>query len=193
MIINDLIKRGKMAAWVFKKEAYEKTGGYDPKNDYGEDVDLAKRIQQAGYKVLYEPTALWLHKWEDTPISLIKKHFTVGRLNFYHRRKSPLTFLKVIYFLSVLPLITLVVVGMLPSTGLLVHAAPLIVVGSYRFYLCRKSPNRFYMLLYPLIAYLINIPYSLGFISKILYPNKASSSLDDVDSVDEAASKPLSM
>ncbi len=58
---------------MIKREAYEKTGGFDPQFFmYGEDLDLCYRIQQNGYKVYYfHGTEIIHYKGESTKRSSI--------------------------------------------------------------------------------------------------------------------------
>lgn len=166
-LINNEIKNGRMAAWIFRKDIYDMIGGYDPKNHYGEDVDLAKRMQEAGYKVLYQPDALWYHKWEDTPISLSKKFFNVGKLNFYHMKHNLLIYIKVFYFFLIIPLVILSLFFPIFWILVILHTIPLLLNMGYRLYLCRRIQYWQYILFYPLISYAINVPYSFGFLFKL--------------------------
>lgn len=50
-----------------RREAWEKTGGFDEAYvSYFEDVDLAVRIKQAGYKVMFEPRVSFVHRVGST-------------------------------------------------------------------------------------------------------------------------------
>jgi GT2 family glycosyltransferase len=79
---------------MMKREAYEKTGGFDEDFFmYGEDLDLCYRIQKEGYKVFYVHSAQIIHyKGESTKRSniddtklfydamhlFVKKHFSAS-------------------------------------------------------------------------------------------------------------------
>jgi GT2 family glycosyltransferase len=79
---------------MMKREAYEKTGGFDEDFFmYGEDLDLCYRIQKEGYKVFYVHSAQIIHyKGESTKRSniddtklfydamhlFVKKHFSTS-------------------------------------------------------------------------------------------------------------------
>jgi GT2 family glycosyltransferase len=79
---------------MMKREAYEKTGGFDQDFFmYGEDLDLCYRIQKEGYKVFYVHSAQIIHyKGESTKRSsiddtklfydamhlFVKKHFSAS-------------------------------------------------------------------------------------------------------------------
>ncbi|MCL4398016.1 glycosyltransferase family 2 protein [Patescibacteria group bacterium] len=57
-------------AQAIRKEYYLKIGGFDPiYNFYWEDVDLGFRARQAGYKIIYEPKAVLIHRKEEGPIA----------------------------------------------------------------------------------------------------------------------------
>lgn len=50
------------AAFFVKKDIFQKVGGFDEKIFlYGEDTELCFRIKQAGFKILYSPTASVVH------------------------------------------------------------------------------------------------------------------------------------
>jgi hypothetical protein len=84
------------AFMMFRREVYEKIGGFDPQFFmYGEDLDLCYRTQQAGYKVFYYPETEIIHyKGESTKRSsldetkvfydamhlFVKKHFSASFL-----------------------------------------------------------------------------------------------------------------
>lgn len=68
----------KLTAWAdggaqaIRKEYYEKIAGFDPLYKfYWEDVDLGFRAWKAGYKIVFEPKAVLIHKKEEGPIARI--------------------------------------------------------------------------------------------------------------------------
>jgi len=55
------------AALLVRREAYERTGGFDPRFfAYYEDVDWCKRLGEAGYALYYVPQAQVYHAWGST-------------------------------------------------------------------------------------------------------------------------------
>jgi GT2 family glycosyltransferase len=55
------------AALLVRREAYERTGGFDPHFfAYYEDVDWCKRLGEAGYALYYVPAAQVVHAWSAT-------------------------------------------------------------------------------------------------------------------------------
>jgi len=74
-------ERGVLGAWNFRREVFEKVGYY--KEDFlcGEDVDLAQRIEKAGYKIYevkWTKNAVMVHKEPDTLRMLIVQNFWKG-------------------------------------------------------------------------------------------------------------------
>ncbi len=53
-------------ASIFRKDLWEKLGGMDKIYDpfYWEDIDLSYRAQKAGYKILFEPKSIVVHRHE---------------------------------------------------------------------------------------------------------------------------------
>ncbi len=85
---------------VLKREAYEKTGGFDPQFFmYGEDLDLCFRVKKAGYKVYYLHTTEIIHyKGESTKRSPIDetKHFYKAMSVFVNKHMSASLFINII-------------------------------------------------------------------------------------------------
>ena len=55
------------AALLVRREAYERTGGFDPRFfAYYEDVDWCKRLGEAGYAIYYVPHARVRHLWHGS-------------------------------------------------------------------------------------------------------------------------------
>ena len=77
------------AALMIRREAYEATGGFDPAFfAYYEDVDLCKRIGQAGYAIYYVPDAKVMHLWKRTSCALPETSYRAGQdsLRYYFRK-----------------------------------------------------------------------------------------------------------
>ena len=55
---------------IFRKDLWEKLGGLDEIYNpfYWEDIDLSYRAQKAGYKVLFEPKSVVIHRHEEGAI-----------------------------------------------------------------------------------------------------------------------------
>jgi len=81
-----------VGAWAFRKEVFDKLGGYDKTLRYGEDLDLFYRMKKAGYKSEWDPGAYIYHKDPDTLTDLIR-YVWKGALNinvFENRWGKPL-------------------------------------------------------------------------------------------------------
>lgn len=71
---------------IFRKEAVERVGGYDPqyRTNY-EDVDLCTRLLRAGYRLVFDPRGVAHHQRRDTISSVIR---TAWRWDFYYHYYS---------------------------------------------------------------------------------------------------------
>jgi len=64
--------------WVYRRSVLEMIGGYDEKLEYGEDVDVGIRARNAGYRIVFEPKAIWLHEEPDALASFLRRRFRGG-------------------------------------------------------------------------------------------------------------------
>ncbi len=77
------------AAILIRREVYEAVGGFDPKFfTYYEDVDLCKRIGEAGYAIYYVPHAKVIHLWHRTSQNLPEATYQAGQdsMRYYFRK-----------------------------------------------------------------------------------------------------------
>jgi len=73
--------------WMYRKKLVEKAGGFDESLNHGEDVLVGKQIQDFGYRIVYEPRAVWKHREPDTLRKIYRRAFVHGReLVAYYRR-----------------------------------------------------------------------------------------------------------
>jgi len=86
--IEKEIKEGKIAAWIIDREKYNEVGGYNSEFAREQDTDLAKRFLKKGYKIIYEPEALWKHKWEESFLDVVKAQFNKAIKVFPMRLKQ---------------------------------------------------------------------------------------------------------
>ncbi len=56
-------------AWVYRREALVKLGGFDEKLFQGEDKDLFSRLKKANYAVAWVPGVNWRHRRDQTTAS----------------------------------------------------------------------------------------------------------------------------
>jgi GT2 family glycosyltransferase len=71
---------------IFRKDAVERVGGYDPQfRTNWEDVDLCTRLLRAGCKLVFEPRAIGHHQRRDTISSVVR---TAWRWDFYYHYSS---------------------------------------------------------------------------------------------------------
>jgi glycosyltransferase involved in cell wall biosynthesis len=78
-------------AWVYRRDVLLKLGGFDERLFQAEDKDLFKRLETAGYKVLWVPGIHWRHKRDQTTFELARKWFARGRSRILYALKHRLT------------------------------------------------------------------------------------------------------
>jgi N-acetylglucosaminyl-diphospho-decaprenol L-rhamnosyltransferase len=76
------------AALFARKDIFEKIEGFDERFFmYAEDMDLCRRIRGSGYKVLYCPEFLILHKGGKSRDNIFKQKLQFFRSSFYYLLK----------------------------------------------------------------------------------------------------------
>ena len=63
---------------LYRKELFERIGGFDPWFVTAEDIDLNIRAVRAGAKIVYNPKAIVYHKTRDTFLGFFKQAFWNG-------------------------------------------------------------------------------------------------------------------
>ena len=171
-IINKEINEAKHSPWILKKEVYNKVGGYNIKDAYCEDVRLAKRILDAGYKLVHNGNCHWHHKLEENPSDVIRKNFSIGRMHSTEKKFNLKTIAKNCFFL--LPIIILVIslFNYQFIILLLLHFISLSLNGLKVFMQARNIKGRIYAFYSPMVSYFVNIPSALGFIYGFIRPYK---------------------
>jgi cellulose synthase/poly-beta-1,6-N-acetylglucosamine synthase-like glycosyltransferase len=75
---------------AFRKDALLKAGGFDPRCDTGEDIDLCIRVAKAGYEMWFEPEAKVTHFHRHSLKGLLKQWFNYGYGHAYlFKKHSP--------------------------------------------------------------------------------------------------------
>jgi len=65
-------------AWMYRKSVVERLGGFDERLDVGEDVLLGEGVRNAGYKIVYEPKAVWRHLEPSSLRVVLRKSWERG-------------------------------------------------------------------------------------------------------------------
>jgi len=98
------------AFFLFPREVVEKVGGFDEEYFmYGEDLDLAFRIKQAGYTIMYNPAVITLHKKKQSgrsnknaPLRRKTQQYFYETMKLFYRkhyeREYPWIVTRLIYF-----------------------------------------------------------------------------------------------
>ena len=165
------IKDNKIAAWVIIKKVYDDVGGYKLKESYSEDIDLAKRIMDTGYNIIYEPKALWWHRWKDEFILSIKNSYKIGYLKGNDSKNFNI---KMFYFFTFPFLIILSFFNINFIAITLLHIIPSIFRSLILFYKTYRKgyENSFYSLYFLIISYMHNLALVAGFSVRLFSKNK---------------------
>lgn len=103
---SNFINYKPFSAWVYRTKLVKKVNGFDETLDFGEDVDLAKRIQALGYSLKYEPAAIWKHFEPTNFLRTLKRQwvFGLGVVPFYRKNDFPFRniLLDSLFFLTIL-------------------------------------------------------------------------------------------
>ncbi len=88
----------KGAVMLVRRQAYEATGGFDPDYFmYGEEMDLCYRVHQAGWDVVFDPEAEFVHiggvstgaRWGDRPdFGPMRREQLRGHLRFIGKHEG---------------------------------------------------------------------------------------------------------
>ena len=155
-------------AWVFRRDALLKVGAFDEKLFQGEDKDLFKRMENAGYSVAWVPGIHWRHVRDQTTWVMAKKWFTRGRSRLLYVLKHrlgkdlgkhlvPLWFFVVgVVLLPFVPLFGALLIAMVVG-GIVVYSMRTIVITW-----SLVSKKRFY-LGYPFFVLVRNFSISTGY------------------------------
>ncbi len=63
----------------FKREVWEKTGGYPENMEYGEDMRFNFNIKAAGYEIKFNPRAVVYWKMRENPVRIFKQFFRYAK------------------------------------------------------------------------------------------------------------------
>lgn len=83
--IKIAIKEGRIPPWIMDKVKFLEIGGYDVNLPRESDVDLGKRFLKKGYKIAYEPQAVFKHRFEERIIDALKTEFRKAIVVFPQR------------------------------------------------------------------------------------------------------------
>lgn len=157
------VNEGRILPRTFSREIYDKIGGFNPKAGWAIDTFFNKELLKHGYKIVYEPKAIWWHKWRDNPKKLIKYSYKFGKLNYDTAKTDKKQLLKIAYFLLPELSVLLSLFNISFLLILILHPVPLILSTLQLFLKARNHKNRAYVFLKSVISYMQNIPYSIGF------------------------------
>jgi len=77
--------------WMYRKSLVEDVGGFDESLNHGEDILVGRSIRGKGFRIVYEPKAVWKHKEPHTLRKVYRRAFVHGRelVAYYNRVGYP--------------------------------------------------------------------------------------------------------
>ena len=182
-VVRKRAVKGLIAAWFVRKEVFDQIGGIDD-SVYGADTSWTRKLLKMGYKLKYEPSALWWHNFPDTIQKSVPYQYTIGKLyakTTYTEAKGQSRFKKylriyapkVMYFLGLPFLLILCILGFLFSSFFfpyLLSVTGLYIVMPYlrkmaQLYSVKNDKKDILaILVYPLISLLLNYAFVFGLI-----------------------------
>ena len=66
-------------AWVYRREAIERAGGFDEELAQSEDKDLCRRVKEIGYGIAYVQGINWHHRKPRSLAKFIRKEYNSGK------------------------------------------------------------------------------------------------------------------
>lgn len=73
---------------AFRREVFDKVGGFDERFAYGSDIDFSWRVVGAGYRIRSAPTAIVRHDW-GTMRRQVRRSYLYGRARVRLYKKHP--------------------------------------------------------------------------------------------------------
>lgn len=183
LLQHKFLKEGKIKpfyAWIFRKEALLKIGGFDETLFQGEDKDIFRRFTEAGYKVAWVPGIHWRHKRDETTLQLARKYVVRGqsRLLYVLKHRLMLDLGKKVGPLWLL-ILGLGLLFFLPTVGalLVLLVAAAIAIGPIRNMVLTWSlvSKKRYLIGYPIFVAIRNLSTGLGYtigLVKLLFGRK---------------------
>lgn len=99
---------------AFTKKLYEQIGPFDESLDFGSDVDFSWRVQDAGYKVRYNPRAIVRHDWGSAKQELKRSYrYGAARARLYRKHKNRIKYL---FTRDITAVVYPIYLGLLPIT-----------------------------------------------------------------------------
>ncbi len=189
-IVREKAAKGLIAAWFIRKDILDQIGGIDD-SMYGEDTIWTRDMLELGYKLEYEPSALWWHNLPDTLRKSVHHQYNMGKLSAktttanakgqskftkYIRLYAP----KVLYFLGLPVILILNILAFHFSS--IIFPYIIIMTGFYLVIPYTRKMVQLYsiktdkidilaILVYPLISLLLNYSFVIGLICGFIRKN----------------------
>lgn len=177
---------------AFRREAFEKVGGFDETILYSFDEDeFVEKVCKAGYKMVIDPDTLIRHKHRSTLKDLLKQTFQYGRgSGFLLRRSGTKTMLSTWFLLCLIGFIAwLLILAALTILTVATRSNFLLILllgfvfaplfSSMLFYGYKASKNGHYKMVftYPFLDFLRTLTFCTGQLFQFLHTAQGERSL----------------
>ncbi len=166
--VKYLPRGGNMA---IRKSILDKIGLFDERFIPGEEIELDRRIEKAGYDLGLSKDAIVWHMPRTTLKGFLKQIFSRGvmKIQFWRRYKEAFEFLYIAPMLGVFSLVLLVIASFFSKTFLYIFIASLLIYLLILFadslVALRRIGNPIVVVLVPILMFLQHFTYGLGTIS----------------------------
>lgn len=162
-----------LAFAAYKKEVFDKVGGFNEKLVRTEDNEMHYRMRQAGYKFYYTPDIVSYRETRPTFRSLLKQKFLNGYWVGMTAKICPKCF-SIYHFVPLMFVIGIVVTGLLAFAGNWLLAAIMwLLYGLFNLLMSIMSciacnERSLYCLLLPILFLLLHVGYGVGTLKGII-------------------------
>ena len=153
----------------FRKDVFNKIGGYDMGLSSGMDLDIIWRVEKKGYKVAFAPDAIVYKKSRSNFMDFLKQTYIRGKegVSIYFKHPSKITF-RYLFNMLYFPLITAIsIFGFLFNIELFMYLVMIVLVLPTGYYLIRISKGLRYIKKTVDIIFILIIGYISFIISSI--------------------------
>lgn len=170
-IVRRLTDEGKIKpkwAWVYRREAVEKVGGFDERLSQAEDKDLYLRVMEAGYSFGFVGGVNWWHTRRGKLFPYLKKCYAAGkrRIQFLIKYRDVRCFFYSVFLFWMF--LILLLLSPLFTPLLYIALGGLLAFFLYSLAITLKlgwsaAPRKAYLFLYPIYSFMTYIATAVGY------------------------------
>jgi GT2 family glycosyltransferase len=158
-----------VAYGAYRREVFERIGGFDEELDTNEDYEFNYRLRESGGKIFLNPEIRPRYYSRNTFLGLMKQYFRYGLKKIAVVRKHPKAF-QFRYRIPPLFILALLIAGVLGFFHPVFHYLFVAAIGSYGVAVFSTSLRLFFRsrkrhaLLLPVVFVLLHFSFGLGFL-----------------------------